>query len=193
MPKHLRAVRWLAGPFILVAVGLGILYGHWPLVGLALVIAAFPSMYAVDIPWGRGPKLHGLRSALILLSGLAIAAILWGQHSLLPTWLAIAAAIYTLCCLPAAALDFVLVIKPELRRKIYERRVLRGWPQVRSRHAQDSTNWRPAVPYFLKVYGPALGHCGVACGRRLERRLSRSSNRRTWPGQLGEEGFEHRD
>ena len=128
MPKHLRVLRWLAGPFILAAVGFGIFYWHLPLVVLALVIAAFLSMYAVDIPWGRGPKLHGLRSALTLLSGLAIAAILWGQHSLLPSWLVILAAIYALWCIPAAALDFVLVIKPELRQKMYERRVGRGWP-----------------------------------------------------------------
>jgi len=42
--------------------------------------------------------------------------------------LAIAAAIYALWCLPAAALGFVPVIKPVVRQKIYERRVLRGWP-----------------------------------------------------------------
>ena len=128
MPKRLRVMRWLAGPFILVAVGLGIFYARLPLVVLALVIAAFLSMYAVDIPWGRGPKLHGLRSALILLSGLAIAAILGGQHSHLPSWLVIVAAIYSLWCIPSAAMDFVLVIKPELRQKMYERRVGRGWP-----------------------------------------------------------------
>ena len=128
MPRYLRVMRWLAGPFILVAGALGIFYMHLPHMALGLVVAAFPSLYAADIPWGRGPKLHGLRSALILLSGLAIAAILCDQHSLLPIWLAVVATIYALWCLPAAALDFVLVIRPELRQKIYERRVLRGWP-----------------------------------------------------------------
>jgi len=135
-------MRWLAGPFILVAVGLGIVYMHLPLVGLGLVIAAFPRIYAADIPWGRGPKLHGLRSALILLSGLAIVAILWDQHSLLPIWLAIVIAFYALWCLPAAALDFVPVIKPELRQKIYERRVLRvRGTQIRARSIDDPKLW----------------------------------------------------
>jgi hypothetical protein len=130
-PKYLSVMRWLSGPIILVAVGLGIFYGNLTPVGLGLVIAAFPSIYAAEIPWGRGPKLHGLRSALNLLSGLAIAAILWDQHSVMPIWLAIAAAIFALWCLPAAALGFVPVIKPEMRQKIYERRVLRGWPTSR--------------------------------------------------------------
>jgi hypothetical protein len=128
MPKRLRVIRWLAGPVILVTVGLGIFYWNLPRVVFALVIAAFLSMYAVDIPWGRGPILHGLRAALMLLSALAIAAILWGQHTLLPIWLVILAAIYALWCLPVASFDFVFVLKPELRQKMYERRVQRGWP-----------------------------------------------------------------
>ncbi|HUY74795.1 MAG TPA: hypothetical protein VMW11_09815 [Candidatus Dormibacteraeota bacterium] len=83
-PKYLRVMRWLSGPIILVAVGFGVFYMHLPPAGLGLVIAAFPSIYAVEIPWGRGPLLHGLGSALNLLSGLAIAAILWDQQSVLP-------------------------------------------------------------------------------------------------------------
>jgi hypothetical protein len=125
---HLRVLRWLAGPVILVTVVVGIVYWGLPPVVLALVVAAFLSMYAVDIPWGRGPMLHGLRAALIFSSGLTIAAILWGQHSFLPTWLVLVAAVYALWCLPAASFDFVFVLKPELRQKMFERRVQRGWP-----------------------------------------------------------------
>ena len=58
-----------------------------------------------------------------------------GRH-LMPIW-----------CLPAAALAFVPFVKLEVRRKIYERRVLRGGGRVRSKPACDSTCSRPAAPY----------------------------------------------
>jgi hypothetical protein len=88
-------------------------------------------MYAVDIPWSRGALLHGVRSALTLLSALAIAAILWAQHSALPGWLVIVAAIYAVWCLVGASLDFVPILRPDLRQKTYERRVRMGWPTSR--------------------------------------------------------------
>jgi len=131
MPKYIRMMRLLAAPLILVAVGIGVFYAQLSFAVLALVIAAFPSMYAVDIPWGRGPVLHSLRSTLILLSTVAIDSIIWAQHSVLPGWLVIVAAIYAAWCLIAATLDFVPVLKPELRQKVYERRVRRGWPTSR--------------------------------------------------------------
>ena len=125
MPKHVRIMRWLAGPFILLAVILGIVYGRFPLAVLAMTIAALPGMYSVEIPYGKGPTPYGLRAALLLVSTIGIAAILWGQHSSLPAWLVILAAIYAILGLMPAAFNIALVMKPELRQSLYQRRLQR--------------------------------------------------------------------
>jgi hypothetical protein len=83
-------------------------------------------MYSVEIPYSRGPGLHLLRAGLPLLSTFAIALILWNQYSNLPTWLVIVGAIYALLGLPAAAFDLALAMNPQLRQRLFERRLQRG-------------------------------------------------------------------
>jgi hypothetical protein len=128
MPGHLRVMRWLAGPLILLAMTAGILYGHLPLAVLALALAALPGMYSGEIPYSYGPGLHRLRASLLLLSTLTVAAILWNQRSSLTAWFVLAAAIYAIWMLVAAAFAVTLVMKPEVRQRIYERQLRRGSP-----------------------------------------------------------------
>lgn len=112
MPKRLRLLRWLAGPFIVLGACIGFLSGGISEAGVALLIAALPGMYLVEIPFGRGPRLHGARAGLILVSGIAIAVIIWTHYASLPTWLMVAATLYAILTLPAAVFDLVLVLNP---------------------------------------------------------------------------------
>ena len=122
LPKRFRLMRWLAGPFILLAVGIGFLAGGMSLTVAALFLATLPAMYSVEIPFSLGPGLHWLRAGLASLSILTIAVIVWSRYSSLPTWVVIVGAIYAVLALPAAGLDVALVMNPHLRQRLYERR-----------------------------------------------------------------------
>jgi hypothetical protein len=128
LSKRNRVMRLLAGPFILLAVGIGFFSGAMPLTVAVLFVVALPGMYSVEIPYSRGPGLHWLRAGLPLLSTFAIALILWSRYSSLPTWLVIVGAIYALLGLPAAAFGLALAMNPQLRQRLFERRLRRGWP-----------------------------------------------------------------
>lgn len=128
LPKRLRVLRLLAGPFILLAVGVGYFSAGLPLTVVLLFVAALPGMYSVEVPYSRGAGLHWLRAGLPLVSTAAITVILWSRYSSLPTWLVIVGAIYALLGLPAAAFDLALAINPQLRQRLFERRLQRGWP-----------------------------------------------------------------
>jgi hypothetical protein len=117
----------LAGPFILLAVGVGYFQGM-PVPVVLLFVAALPGMYSGEIPYSRGAGLHWLRAGLLLVSTIAIALILWSRYSSIPTWLVIVGAIYALLGLPAAAFDLALAMNPQLRQRLFERRLKRGWP-----------------------------------------------------------------
>jgi hypothetical protein len=127
LPKRHRVLRLLAGPFILLAVGVGYFQGM-PVPVVLLFVAALPGMYSVEIPYSRGAGLHWLRAGLLLVSTIAIALILWSRYSSIPTWLVIVGAIYALLGLPAAAFDLALAMNPQLRQRLFERRLKRGWP-----------------------------------------------------------------
>jgi hypothetical protein len=128
LPKRHRLMRLLAGPFILLAVGIGFHSGGLPLTVVVLFVAALPGMYSAEIPYSQGPGLHWLRAGLPLLSTFAIALILWNQYSNLPTWLVIVGAIYALLGLPAAAFDLALAMNPQRRQRLLGRRLQRGEP-----------------------------------------------------------------
>jgi hypothetical protein len=119
-------MRWLAGPFILLALGIGFLSGGLSPTVVALFVAALPGMCSVEIPYSRGPGLHWLRAGLPLLSTFTIALILWSRYMSLPTWLVIVGAIYALLGLPAAAFDLALAMNPQLRQRLFERHLRRG-------------------------------------------------------------------
>lgn len=128
LPKRHRVLRLLAGPFILLALGGGYFSGGLPLTAVLLFVAALPGTYSVEIPYGRGAGLHWLRAGLPLLSTFAITLILSTRYSSLPTWLVIVGAIYALLGLTAAAFDFALAMNPQLRHRLFDRRLRRGWP-----------------------------------------------------------------
>lgn len=125
LPKRLRLMRWLAGPFILLALGIGFISGGLSLTVVALFVSALPGMYSVEIPHGAGPGRYWLRAGPLLLSSLAISLILWSRYASLPTWLVIAGAVYAVLGLPAAAFDLALAFKPQLRQQLHERRLRR--------------------------------------------------------------------
>jgi hypothetical protein len=128
LAKRHRVLRLLAGPFILLAVGVGYFSGGMPLPVVLLFVATLPGMYSVEISYSRGAGLHWLRAGLPLVSTIAITLILWSRYSSLPTWLVIVGAIYALLGLPAAAFDLALAMNPQLRQRLFERRLKRGWP-----------------------------------------------------------------
>jgi hypothetical protein len=128
LPKRLRVLRLLAGPFILLAVGVGYFSGGLSLTVVLLFVAALPGMYSVEVPYSREAGLHWLRAGLLLVSTTAITLILWSRYSSLPTWLVIVGAIYALLGLPAAAFDLALAMNPQLRQRLLERRLQRDWP-----------------------------------------------------------------
>lgn len=68
MPKGMRLMRWLAGPLILLALGIGYISGGLSLTVVALLVSALPGMYSVEISYGPGPGRYWLRAGLLLLS-----------------------------------------------------------------------------------------------------------------------------
>jgi hypothetical protein len=117
-------MRWLTAALIVLAIAVGFFAGRHSLTEAALIVAALPAMYSVDIPHSRGARRNWLRVGLVVASSASIGLILWSQHSALPPWLVVAAGIYALLGLPGAALDLVLALNPQLRAKMYERRKL---------------------------------------------------------------------
>jgi hypothetical protein len=134
-PKRFRLMRLMAAPLILLAIGIGFSAGRLSLPVAAMFVAALPAMYSVDIPYGRGAWRNWLRASLVLVSSFALGVILWSQYSKLPTWLMIAGAVYALLGLVAAAIDLALAVNPQLRQKMYERRIQRDGP-TNSRHGE---------------------------------------------------------
>jgi hypothetical protein len=120
--KHLTAIRWLAGLVMLLTIAFGAFFGVLPLTVAALIVAAMPGTLSVDIPFSRGPGRYALNAALILLSALALATVLWLRHSDLPAPAVVFVAVF--CCweLVAVVLEIVLVWNSGLRQRLYERR-----------------------------------------------------------------------
>jgi hypothetical protein len=129
--ERLGLMRWLTAAFIVLAIGVGFFAGRHSLTEAALIVAALPAMYSFDVPRSRGARRNWLRVGLVVASSASIGLILWSQHSDLPTWLVVAGGIYALLGLPAAGLDLVLALNPQLRAKMYERRKLPSQPTNR--------------------------------------------------------------
>jgi hypothetical protein len=106
---------------MLLAVGTGVLLSSWPASVFALAVAAMPGMYAVEIPLSENATPHAVRAGLRLGSTVALAMILWSQHSVLSAWLVEFAAFIALLTFVAGVLDVVLVVHAPLRLRSYER------------------------------------------------------------------------
>jgi hypothetical protein len=128
MSRLTRLGLWAARVFIVAVVIFGVVVSQLNIAELALVLAWLPSTITPELPWGRGPLLHLVSAALILVSTIGIAVILIVAHSVLPTFVVVIAALYAVYGLVPAAFDLIMTVRSDLRVAFYQRRVQRGWP-----------------------------------------------------------------
>lgn len=128
MPIGTRVMLWLTGPFILFAVAVGILSGGLSAAALPLAIATLPGIYSSVIPYGQGPMLYGVRAGMTLVSSICMVVVLCIEHRTLPIWLVVGAGIYAIWGLVAAGFEVFLMMKPDVRQRLYQWRIQRGRP-----------------------------------------------------------------
>jgi hypothetical protein len=103
--RHSQLVSWLCGGFVILALGVSVLYGHLPIAVLALGFALLPSFVASGFA-PTGSRI-GLRGSLEVLSAIALGGVLLAQHSVLSFWLVVLGAGYAAASLLIGVLSLI--------------------------------------------------------------------------------------
>jgi hypothetical protein len=111
----LQASVWLAGPFILLSLGLANLCGRLPLAIVALFVAFIPSAISGNLSALDSRANLRVRAGLDFLAAVAMSGVLVVEHSALPLWLVIIGAVFAAWSLFSGAV--LLYIRRRVREK----------------------------------------------------------------------------